>query len=165
MQGLPHREECHAYKDLAGTTALSVSPLPPSTPLPDFRQYVMDSSHFLPLPFPNHHLASQQNSENMATEKHKIATAMEVGTLLKMRCYSHIWQTTSNNKIQDDRYLRADTNCYSPGSREISCPQIQNDGSDRLLLFPCGGFRQKNKRRYSRTSRTSSQTRADDLSV
>lgn len=142
---------------------LSLSPPPASTPPPDFSQCVMGSSHFLPLPFPNHRLANQQNSENMATEKHKIAVAVEEATLLQMSCYSHTWQEASNNQIQDDGYLRTDTNCYSPGNREISCPQIQND--DRLLLCPDGGLSQKDKRRLSKTSRTSSRTRQDDLSV
>lgn len=144
---------------------LSLSPPPTSTPPPDFSQCMMGSSHFLPLPFPNHRLANQQNSENMATEKHKIAAAVEEATLLKMSCYSHGWQETSNNQIPDDGYLRTDTNCYGPGSREISCPQIKNGGSDRLLLCPDGGISQKDKRRFSKTSGTSSRTRAGDLSV
>lgn len=143
---------------------LSVSPPPPSTPPPDFNQCVMDSSHFLPLPFPNHRLANQQNSENMAAEKHKIACAEEA-TLLQMSCYSHGWQETSNNQIQDDRYLRTNTNRFSPGSRESSCPQIQNGGSDRPLLCPDGGLSQKEKRRFSKTSGTSNRMRSDDLSV
>lgn len=144
---------------------LSVSPPPPPTPPPDFNQCVMGSSHFLPLPFPNHHLADQQNSENMATEKHKIAAAVEEATLLQMSCYSHGWQETSHSQIQDDRYLKADTNCFSPGSRDSSCPQVQNGSSDRMLLCLDGGLGQKDKRRFSKTSGTSSRMRADDLSV
>lgn len=144
---------------------LSLSPPPPSTPPPDFSQCMMGSTHFLPLAFPNHHLAHQQNSENMATEKHKIAAAVEEATLLQMGCYSHGWQKTNPSQIQEDAYLRNDNNCYSPSSREISCPQIQNGGSDRLLLCPGGALSQKDKRRFSKTSGASSRTRADDLSV
>lgn len=101
----------------------------------------------------------------MVTEKHKIAAAVEEATLLQMRCYSHGWQKTSNNQIQDDGYLRTDTNCYIPGNRDVSCPQIQNGGSDRLLLCPGARLSEKDRRRFSKTSGTSSRTRADDLSV
>ncbi|XP_051236483.1 gap junction alpha-5 protein-like [Dicentrarchus labrax] len=161
------------FKRKAATTAnaslarqLSLPPpLPPSTPPPDFNQCVIGSSHFLPIPFPNHRLANQQNTENMATEKNKMATAVDEVNILQMSCYSPGWQETSNNQIQDGGYLRTDTNCYSPGSREISCLQIQNGGPDKLLLSPNEGLCQKDKRRFSKTSGTSSRTRADDLSV
>ncbi|TDH01575.1 hypothetical protein EPR50_G00181650 [Perca flavescens] len=144
---------------------LSLSPPLPSTPPPDFSQCVIDSSHFLPLPFPNHRLANQQNSENMATEKHKMAAAADEVNLLQMSCYSPGWQETRNNQIQNGGYLRTDTNSYTPGSREISCVQIQNGGPDGLLLCPNGGLCQNDKRRFSKTSGTSSRTRATDLSV
>uniref|UniRef100_UPI0037E70F6A gap junction alpha-5 protein-like n=1 Tax=Semicossyphus pulcher TaxID=241346 RepID=UPI0037E70F6A len=144
---------------------LSLSPPPPSTPPPEFSQCVIGPSHFLSLPFPNHRLASQQNSENMATEKHKMAAAVEEVNRLQMSCYSPGWQKKSNSQIQDGGYLRTDTNCYSPESREISCPQIQNGGPDGLLLCSNVGLCQKDKRRFSKTSGTSSRTRADDLSV
>ncbi|XP_027129330.1 gap junction alpha-5 protein [Larimichthys crocea] len=136
---------------------LSLSPPPPSTPPPDFSQCVIGSSHFLPLPFPNHRLANQQNSENMATEKHKIAAAVEEVSLLQLKCYSPTWQEPANNQSQDGGYLRTDTDC----------PQIQNGGvgPDGLLLCPNGALLQKDKRRFSKTSGTSSRTRADDLSV
>lgn len=100
----------------------------------------------------------------MATEKHNMAAVEEVN-LLQMSCYSPGWQESSSNQIQDGGYLRTDTNGYSPGSREVSCPQIQNGGPDRLLLCPNGGLCQKDKRRFSKASGTSSRTRADDLSV
>ncbi|KAI3363459.1 hypothetical protein L3Q82_012074 [Scortum barcoo] len=144
---------------------LSLSPPPPSTPPPDFSQCVIGSSHFLPLPFPHHRLANQQNSENMATEKHKMAAAVEEVNLLQMSCYSPGWQETINNQIQDGGYLRTDARCYAPGSRDVSCPQIQGGGTDGMLLCPNGGLCQKDKRRFSKTSGTSSRTRADDLSV
>ncbi|XP_070696823.1 gap junction alpha-5 protein-like [Pempheris klunzingeri] len=144
---------------------LSLSPPPPSTPPPDFSQCVIGSSHFLPLPFPNHRLANQQNSENMATEKHNMAAAVEEVNPHQMSCYSPGWQETSDNQIQDGRYLKTDTNCHTPGNKEINCPQIQNGAADGLLLFPNGGLCQKDKRRFSKTSGTSSRTRADDLSV
>ncbi|KAM9345347.1 gap junction alpha-5 protein-like [Symphorus nematophorus] len=144
---------------------LSLSPPPPSTPPPDFNQCVIGSSHFLPLPFSNHRLANQQNSENMVTEKHKMATAVGEANILQMSCYSTRWQETSNNQIQDGGYLRTDSNCYSPESREISCPEIHTGGPEGLLLCSNGGICQKDKRRFSKTSGTSSRTRADDLSV
>ncbi|XP_042370067.1 gap junction alpha-5 protein-like [Plectropomus leopardus] len=144
---------------------LSLSPPTPSTPPPDFNQCLIGSSHFLPLPFPNHRLANQQNSENMATEKHKLAAASEEANLLKMRCYSRTWQESGSSQIQDGGYLRTDTNCYTPASGEISGPQIQNGAPDGLLLCPNGGLCQKDKRRFSKTSGTSSRTRAGDLSV
>lgn len=126
----------------------------------------MGSSHFLPLPFPNHRLASQQNSENMATEKHKIAAAVEEATLLQMSCYSHRWQEASGNQLQGEDFLRGpDSGCCTPANREISMLQIQNGAGDKLLLCPDGGLGQKDKRRLSRSSRASSRTRADDLSV
>ncbi|KAM6922415.1 gap junction alpha-5 protein-like isoform 1-T2 [Lycodopsis pacificus] len=130
---------------------LSLSPPPPSTPPPDFSQCVIGSSRFLPLPFPNHRLANQQNSENTATEKHKMAAAAEEVSLLQMSCYSPAWQGTGNGQIQDGGYLRTDTSSFAPGGREMS------GGPDGLC--------HKDKRRFSRTSGTSSRTRADDLSV
>ncbi|XP_078129853.1 gap junction alpha-5 protein-like [Sander vitreus] len=153
------RQYCYTEKAVAPANTslarqLSLSPPLPSSPPPDFSQCVIDSSHFLPLPFPNHRLAKLQNSENMATEKHKMAAA-----------YSPEWQEASNNQIQNDRYLRTDTNSYTPGSREISCAQIQNGGPDGLLLCPNGGLCQNDKRRFSKTSGTSSRTRTTDLSV
>lgn len=145
---------------------LSLSPPPTSTPPPDFNQCIMGSSHFLPLPFPNHRLASQQNSENMATEKHKIAAAVEEATLLQMSCYSHRWQEAGGNQLQEDGFLRGqDSGCYTPTSREISMLQIQNGVGDKMLVCSDGGLGQKDKRRLSRSSRASSRTRADDLSV
>ncbi|XP_026165931.1 gap junction alpha-5 protein-like isoform X2 [Mastacembelus armatus] len=144
---------------------LSLSPPPLSTPPPDFSQCVIGSSHFLSLPFPNHRLANQQNSENMATEKNKMAAEVDEVNLLQMSCYLPAWQKTGNNQIQDDGYQRTDTTCYSPASRDVSCPQIQNGGGDVLLLCQNGGLCQKDKRRFSRTSGTSSRTRADDLSI
>ncbi|XP_075899068.1 gap junction alpha-5 protein-like [Nelusetta ayraudi] len=145
---------------------LSLSPPPASTPPPDFNQCIMGSSHFLPLPFPNHRLASQQNSDNMATEKHKIAAAVEEATLLQMSCYSHRWQEATGNQLQEEGFLRGqDSGCYTPASRETSMLQIQNGVGDKLLLCTDGGLGQKDKRRLSRSSRASSRTRADDLSV
>ncbi|XP_041865475.1 gap junction alpha-5 protein-like [Melanotaenia boesemani] len=139
------------------TRQLSVSPPPPSTPPPDFNQCVTSSSHFLALPFPNHRLAHQQNSENMVTEKNKIAASLEEANFLQMNCYSSRWQNSGDAPNQDGAYLRSDPNCYSPESRDLSCLQIQNGGPDGLLL--------KDKRRFSKISGTSSRTRADDLSV
>lgn len=136
---------------------ISISPPRPSTPPPDFNQCVTGSSHFLPLPFPNNRLASQQNSENMVTEKNKMAAAVEEANFLKMNCYSTKWEPCRDEQIQDGVYLSSDTNCYSPESRDMMCLQIQNGGPDGLML--------KDKRRFSRTSGTSSRTRADDLSV
>uniref|UniRef100_A0A3B5M666 Gap junction protein n=1 Tax=Xiphophorus couchianus TaxID=32473 RepID=A0A3B5M666_9TELE len=101
---------------------ISMSPPRPSTPPPDFNQCVTGSSQFLPLPFPNNGLASQQNSENMVTEKR--AAAVEEANFLHINYYSTKWE-----------------NC----------------GDDGLLL--------KDKRRFSKTSGTSSRTRAGDLSV
>ncbi|KAK5854405.1 hypothetical protein PBY51_015476 [Eleginops maclovinus] len=139
---------------------LSLSPPPPSTPPPDFRQCVIGSSHFLPLPFPSHHLADQQNCENMATEKHKLA---EEVTLLQRGCFPPGWQEAGGHQIQDGGYLRTDANAYPPGGRDGSA-QSQNGVADGLVMCP-NGICQKDKRRFSRASGTSSRTRADDLSV
>ncbi|XP_074532617.1 gap junction alpha-5 protein-like [Halichoeres trimaculatus] len=147
------------------TRQLSISPPPPSTPPPDFNQCVIGSSHFLSLPFPNHRLANQQNSENMATEKHKMAAAVDDVNLLQMSCFNSGWQDSSNHQIQDGGYIRTEAGCFSPGSRQSDCPQIQNGGPDGLLLCSNAGLCQKDKRRFSKTSGTSSRTRADDLSV
>lgn len=127
----------------------------------------MGSSHFLPLPFPNHRLASQQNSENMATEKHKMAAAVEEATLLQMSCYSHRWQEAGGPRLQQDFLRGPDPGCYPPASREVGgLLHIQGGAvGDRLLLCPDPGLGPKDKRRLSRSSRTSSRTRADDLSV
>lgn len=152
---------CSTKANKAANTSLSrqlsLSPPPPSTPPPDFNQCVTGSTHFLPLPFPNHRLANQQNSENMATEQNKMAAAVEEVNFLQMSCYSHGWQKTNDGQIQDGRYLRPDANCYTPESRDVGCVQIQNGGPDVLL--------HKDKRRYSKASGTSSRTRADDLAV
>ncbi|MEQ2192422.1 hypothetical protein XENOCAPTIV_011462, partial [Xenoophorus captivus] len=136
---------------------ISMSPPQPSTPPPGFNQCVTGSSHFLPLPFPNNRLASQQNSENMVTEKNNIAAAVEDANFLQMNCYSTKWESCRNDQFQDGVYLSSDTNCYSPESRNMMCLQIQNNAPDGMLL--------KDKRRFSKTSGTSSRTRADDLSV
>ncbi|KAM8859794.1 gap junction alpha-5 protein-like isoform 2-T3 [Spinachia spinachia] len=118
---------------------LSVPPPPPPTSPPDFNQCMIGSSHFLPLPFPNHRLANQQNCDNMAAERHKMAAAEEV-TLLHMSCYSPAWPAAGDGgQIQDGGYLRT------------------GDGET--------GAGHKDRRRFSRTSGTSSRTRADDLSV
>ncbi|KAF3707960.1 Gap junction alpha-5 protein Connexin-42 [Channa argus] len=147
---------------------LSLSPPPRPTPPPEFRQCMMGSSHFLPLPFPHHGLANQQNSENMATEKNKMAAEVDDVNLLQMSCYLPGWEKTSNKHIphiQDGGYLGTDTNCFSPGSGDVSFPQIQNGGTDGLLLCQNGGLCQKDKRRFSKTSGSSSRTRAGDLSI
>uniref|UniRef100_A0A3P9NAI9 Gap junction alpha-5 protein-like n=1 Tax=Poecilia reticulata TaxID=8081 RepID=A0A3P9NAI9_POERE len=118
---------CCRYVTSANTSMvrqISMSPPRPSTPPPDFNQCVTGSSHFLPLPFPNNGLASQQNSENMVTEKNKRAAAVEEANFLHINYYSTKWE-----------------NC----------------GDDVLLL--------KDKRRFSKTSGTSSRTRMGDLSV
>ncbi|KAK1905271.1 Gap junction alpha-5 protein [Dissostichus eleginoides] len=150
---------------------LSLSPPPPSTPPPDFSQCVIGSSHFLPLPFPNHRLADQQNSENMATEKHKMA---EEVNMLQMSCFSQNqkqntfitpgWQEAGNNQIQDGGYLRTDTTSY-PHQGGTSAAVRAKWRRRRLMMCPNGGICQKDKRRFSKTSGTSSRTRTDDLSV
>ncbi|XP_061602207.1 gap junction alpha-5 protein-like [Cololabis saira] len=137
--------------DASRVQQLSSSPPPPSTPPPDFNQCITGSSHFLP--FPNHVLADQQNSENLATEKSKI---VEEANFLQRNCYSPGWPNTREDHIQDGAYLSSDTNCYNPESRDTRCHQIQ-EGSDGLSM--------RDKRRFSKTSGTSSRTRADDLSV
>ncbi|XP_043992780.1 LOW QUALITY PROTEIN: gap junction alpha-5 protein-like [Gambusia affinis] len=136
---------------------ISMSPPRPSTPPPDFSQCVTGSSHFLPLPFPNNGLASQQNSENMVTEKNKRAAAVEEANFLHMNYYSTKWENCGDGQIQDGVYLSTDSNSYSPESKDMMCLQIQSNGTDGLLL--------KDKRRFSKTSGTSSRTRAGDLSV
>lgn len=156
---------------LARQLSLPLSPPPPSTPPPDFSQCVIGSSLFLPLPFPNHHLADQQNSENMATEKHKMAEV----NMLQMSCFSQNqnqntfitpgWQEAGNNQIQDGGYLRTDTTSYPPSGRDVSGARSQNGGAGGLMMCPNGGICQKDKRRFSKTSGTSSRTRTDDLSV
>ncbi|XP_011491315.1 gap junction alpha-5 protein [Oryzias latipes] len=136
---------------------LSMSPLPPSSPPPDFNQCVTGSSPFLSLPFPSHLLVHQQNSENTVTEKNKIVAAVEEANFLQMSYYSPEWQSAQNGQIQDGVYLKSDSKCYSPESRDNNCLQIQNCSPDGLLV--------KDKRRFSKASGTSSRTRADDLSV
>lgn len=118
--------------------------LPPGTPPPDFSQCVVGSSpsslslpscppSFLPL------FAHQQNSANMAAERHKMATAVE----------------------EDFLHL----SCYRPGDKETVSVQIQDGGcSSPPLLSLNGGPFLKDKRRLSRTSASSSR-RADDLAV
>ncbi|XP_029376514.1 gap junction alpha-5 protein-like [Echeneis naucrates] len=138
---------------------------PPPAPLPDFNQCMIGSSHYLPVPFPTHGLANQQNSENMFTERNKIAAAVEEESFLQMSCYSHGWEKAGKDQILEGEYLRINTNCYSPDSRNTGCSQTETDGQHELLLCQNGGLSQKDKRRFSKTSGTSSRTRADDLSV
>uniref|UniRef100_A0A3P9DQS9 Gap junction protein, alpha 5b n=1 Tax=Maylandia zebra TaxID=106582 RepID=A0A3P9DQS9_9CICH len=104
---------CSAKANKAANTSLSrqlsLSPPPPSTPPPDFNQCVTGSTHFLPLPFPNHRLANQQNSENMATEQNKMAAAVEEVNFLQMnvllhkdkRRYSKASGTSSRTRADD----------------------------------------------------------------
>ncbi|XP_077585190.1 gap junction alpha-5 protein-like [Stigmatopora nigra] len=127
-----------------------LSPPPPPTPPPDFSQCVMGSSHFLAPPFPNHGLAHQQNSVNMAAEQHKM---VDQEGLLQMRCYSPGWRNG------------ADLAAYYDAA---GCLQIQNSGAERMLLcanaeagIRCDG----DKRRLSKTSGASSRTRANDLAI
>lgn len=96
-----------------------------------------------------------------------MASAAEEANLLQMQCYMPEagWQEASNVQIQDGGYLTTNASCCSPGSRETSCPKVQNGASDRLLLCPDGALWQRDKRRFSKTSGTSSRTRAGDLSV
>ncbi|KAM6956393.1 gap junction alpha-5 protein-like [Aplochiton taeniatus] len=127
--------------------------LSPGTPPPDFSQCVIGSSpsslslpscpaSFLPRPTPSlplHGLAHQQNSANMAAERHKMAAAVE----------------------EDFLHL----NCYRSGDKEGVSVQIQDGGcSSPPTLSLNGGLFLKDKRRLSRTSGTSSH-RADDLAV
>ncbi|XP_077437338.1 gap junction alpha-5 protein-like [Vanacampus margaritifer] len=128
---------------------LSPSPSPPSTPPPEFSQCVIGSSHFLALPFPNHRLAHQQNSVNMAAEQHKMAAgARGDESLLQMSCYSAGWRGPANMAV-----------CYDDAG-----------GAERLLLCAAGAGAEavaspKDKRRLSKTSGASSRTRADDLAI
>ncbi|KAJ0005280.1 hypothetical protein NQD34_011494 [Periophthalmus magnuspinnatus] len=114
------------------TRQLSLSP--PSTPPPDFSQCVIGSTHFLPMPFPQHRLANQQNSENMATEKSNMAAAEE--DFLQSSCYSPGWNETGTNPPESEA-------SYNPPARS---------DHERLLLCPNMALGQKDKRRYSKTS-------------
>ncbi|XP_053730715.1 gap junction alpha-5 protein-like [Synchiropus splendidus] len=136
---------------------LSLSPPPPSTPPPDFNQCVMGPPHFLPLPFPNHRLANQQNSENLATEQHKLATAVEEEKLLQMSCYAPAWPSPGSAPPPEADYLRTELSCFSRG-RDIACLQMQGSAADRPQVGP------RDKRRFSRASGASSR-RADDLAI
>ncbi|KAM9726207.1 LOW QUALITY PROTEIN: gap junction alpha-5 protein-like [Menidia menidia] len=132
---------------------LSTSPPPPSTPPPDFSQCVSGSSHFLALPFPNHRLASQQNSENMVTEKNKMAAAVEEANFLQMSCFSPRWQGSGDPvRAPNGLFLRPETGFYNPENRGLNGQEGGPNGSTP-----------KDKRRLSRTSGGS--RRADDLSV
>ncbi|KAM9804350.1 gap junction alpha-5 protein-like [Neosynchiropus ocellatus] len=142
---------------------LSLSPPPPSTPPPDFNQCVMGPPHFLPLPFPNHRLANQQNSENMATEQHKLATAVEEEKLLQMSCYPPAWSSPGSAPPHEDDYLRTDISCFGR-SRDLACLQMHGGGADRAPTGPGGGVCPRDKRRSSRASGASSR-RADDLAI
>lgn len=117
---------------------------------------------------PTHGLANQQNSKNMATEKHKIATvtagAAEEASFLQMNYYTPGWQNERKTPVQDGG-LKFEPNFYCSGSRGDGFSRTQSKEADGLLLNPSGGVCQKDKRRFSRTSGTSSRTRTDDLSV
>uniref|UniRef100_A0A8C6WXH4 Gap junction protein n=1 Tax=Neogobius melanostomus TaxID=47308 RepID=A0A8C6WXH4_9GOBI len=132
---------------------LSLSPPPPPTPPPEFSQCVIGSTHFLPIPFPQHRLANQQNSENMATEKSNMAAAVEED-FLQLTCYNTGWHQTGSHSIKDS-YQRTEANCYNLPARS----------NHERLLCPNVAVCQKDKRRFSKTSGTSSRSRADDLSV
>lgn len=133
---------------------LSLSPPPPPTPPPEFSQCVIGSTHYLPIPFPQHRLANQQNSENMATEKSNMAAAVEED-FIQLTCYSAGWHKTGTHPIEDN-YQRTEANCFN-------LPAKSNH--ERLLLCPNVSMCQKDKRRFSKTSGTSSRSRADDLSI
>ncbi|XP_061693661.1 gap junction alpha-5 protein-like [Syngnathoides biaculeatus] len=119
-------------------------PPPPSTPPPDFSHCVIGSSHFLALPFPNHRLARQQNSVNMAAEQHKMAAGArgDEGPRDVAR-YSAGWRGAADVAA-----------CYDAAG----CLQIPNGGAE---LPSC----QRDKRRLSKTSGASGRTRADDLAI
>ncbi|XP_077350953.1 gap junction protein, alpha 5b [Festucalex cinctus] len=140
-------------------------PPPPPTPPPEFSQCVIGSSHFLALPFPNHRLAHQQNSVNMAAEQHKMAAAAAAGrgdSPPQMSCYSAGWRGPADVAA-----------CYDAAA---GCLRIQDAGgaAERLLLCANAAANaaaaeavasHKDKRRLSKTSGASSRTRADDLAI
>ena len=135
-------------------------PLPtPLTPPPDFNQCVIGSSHYLPLPFPNHRLATQQNSDNMVAEMHKMAVEEN---FLQMTCYKHERQTGDCGHMQDGGFQNEGVDC---SNKEASFPQIKYSKTGFPVPSPSGVFFQKDKRRLSKTSGTSSRTRADDLAI
>ncbi|CAL8268892.1 unnamed protein product [Boreogadus saida] len=135
-------------------------PLPtPLTPPPDFNQCVIGSSHYLPLPFPNHRLATQQNSDNMVAEMHKMAVEEN---FLQMTCYKHERQPGDCGHMQDGGFQNEGVDC---SNKEASFPQIQYSKTGFPVPSPSGVFFQKDKRRLSKTSGTSSRTRADDLAI
>ncbi|CAL1577796.1 unnamed protein product [Knipowitschia caucasica] len=140
--------------ELSLARQLSLSPPPPSTPPPDFSQCIIGSTHFLPMPFPQHRLANQQNSDNLATEKSNMATAGEED-FIHLSCYSPGWNKTATHPIEDPNCQRTELNCYN----------LPPSNHERQPLFPNVALSQKDKRRFSRTSGTSSRSRADDLSV
>ncbi|XP_061767373.1 gap junction alpha-5 protein-like [Nerophis ophidion] len=128
------------------------SPPPPSTPPPDFSQCVIGPSHFLALPFPNHRLAHQQNSANMAAEQHKMAATVGEESLLQMGCYSPGWQRG------------ADMACFNHAGG-VDCARVKSGTVARAVPCASGEVCQRDKRRLSKTSATSSRTRAGDLAI
>ncbi|KAK7901788.1 hypothetical protein WMY93_018557 [Mugilogobius chulae] len=107
------------------------------------------------MPFPQHRLANQQNSENMATEKSNMAAAVEEDFV--QPSYSPGWHQAGDHRVLDDQsYPRTEANCYNVATRS---------NHERLLLCPDVATCQKDKRRFSKTSGSSSRSRADDLSV
>ncbi|XP_056147769.1 gap junction alpha-5 protein-like [Lampris incognitus] len=137
---------------------------PPSTPPPDFNQCVIGSSHFMSLPFPHHQLTSQQNSENMAAERHKIAAAVDEN-FIQMNRYQSGGQEASYSQIQECDFLKCEADRYSTRNREDGCPPVRKGGPACLVPSQNGGLFQKDNRRLSKTSGTSSRTRAGDLAV
>ncbi|KAJ3610176.1 hypothetical protein NHX12_022270 [Muraenolepis orangiensis] len=101
----------------------------------------------------------QQNSENMVVEMHKMAVDEN---FLQMTCYQHGRQTEDFDDMQDGVLPGNGVNCYI---KEAGCPQVQYSKTG----FPVSGANavslQKDKRRFSKTSGTSSRTRADDLAI
>ncbi|CAL8298422.1 unnamed protein product [Merluccius merluccius] len=134
-------------------------PPTPSTPPPDFNQCVIGSTHYLPLPFPHHRLATQQNSENMVAEMHKMAVEEN---FLQMTCYQHGRQAEDYSDLQDGGFQINGVNCYD---KEAGCSQIQYSKTGFPVQSPNGVLFQKDKRRFSKTSGTSNRTRPQDLSV
>ncbi|KAG7273021.1 hypothetical protein CRUP_011905 [Coryphaenoides rupestris] len=101
----------------------------------------------------------EQNSENMVAEMHKMAAEEN---FLQMSCYQHGAPTENYGDMQDGGFQSNGVNCHH---KKPVAPQTRCSKTGHPVTSHSAVIMQKDKRRLSKTSGTSSRTRPTDLAV
>ena len=101
--------------------------------------------------------------EHLNSYEKQICDKMAVEeNFLQMTCYQQDRAPGDCGHMQDSGFQSEGVDC---SNKEASFPQIQYSKTGFPVPSPSGVYFQKDKRRLSKTSWTSSRTRADDLAV